>query len=364
MTPRIELNHDPIIEFHGGNSRPSHPLGEDVVVTLTSLLPTLRRILPDPIREPVWPEHTHATTTDAGDAAIPGAHTRSALRRDRAVVIVRVTAVLKNWDAAPNVVWSPCPPICARVICLPSPAQVWSPFQIYVLSSKAETTPLDRTDSTRARSADGKFSNDPCPHAPHCRRERMTLMYSITASRSSARQAADLEWWPHGTVHTRDDVIINGSSMVRTAHSEHTPAVRIGAVGGLWATRVGSTQRLVTVLLTRVEQIRYSDTTRRPEIWVDAEVNRCRPILSSARIVGRVSTVRRKRMQLQPHPADSTGWLRLPADIVVGDLIVVPCAGSILLSDVRRSDHHPERLDDERTAAADDDFPSLPSCLK
>ena len=121
-------------------------------MTLTSLLPTLRRILPDPIREAVWPEHTHATTTDVvvagisllrlvelcqtpcvhtGDAAISGAHTRSALRRDRAVVVVRVTAVLKNWDAAPVVLID---------ACLDTVPAVWSETRLIGRTSTAKAT--------------------------------------------------------------------------------------------------------------------------------------------------------------------------------------------------------------------------------
>ena len=89
-------------------------------MTLTSIMPSLRRTLPAPLSADSWPEHTHATTTDVvvsgismlrladlcetpcvhtGDAVIPGTHGRRAPGQDAAVVVVKVTAVLKNWDA-------------------------------------------------------------------------------------------------------------------------------------------------------------------------------------------------------------------------------------------------------------------------
>ena len=192
----------------------------------------------------------------------------------------------------------------------------------------------------------------------------MILMDSIMASRGMALRAASVDYWPEGTVQTRDDVIFHGSSLVRVAREGHTPAVRIGPAARGWGRSTAVPQRFITVLLTRVEQIGYSAKTRLPEIWVDAELNHCQPIFSAARVIGRESSARHKRMHLRPQAGDDAGWVRLPADIVAGDLIVVPCDGTTPLSDVRRRAHHPERLSQDRTEASDDDFPYAPSCLK
>lgn len=89
-------------------------------------------------------------------------------------------------------------------------------------------------------------------------------MYSIMASRDRALRSAALECWPEGTVHTRDDVVINGSSLVQIASAGPTPAVRIGTAGGL-RVQQPSPRRFITVVLTRVEQIGYSEATRRSE---------------------------------------------------------------------------------------------------
>jgi hypothetical protein len=98
-------------------------------MTLTAMMPSLRRTLPDPLSIDAWPESTHASTTDVivsgvsmlrlvdlcqtpcvhtAAAVIPGTHGRRSPYQDAAVVIVRVTAVLKNFDAARVVLIDAC----------------------------------------------------------------------------------------------------------------------------------------------------------------------------------------------------------------------------------------------------------------
>jgi hypothetical protein len=83
-------------------------------MTLTRLLPSLRRTLPDPIAYDLWPEATVATTTDvvvsgisllrlvevcgtpcihSGASVVPGANGRPSDSSKTAVLVVRVTAV-------------------------------------------------------------------------------------------------------------------------------------------------------------------------------------------------------------------------------------------------------------------------------
>ncbi len=87
-------------------------------MTLTAILPTLRRSLPDPMNPNAWPEHTRSTTTDVvisgvsmlrlvelcetpcvhtGDAVAPPTH--RARNRGASAVIVGVLAVIGNCDA-------------------------------------------------------------------------------------------------------------------------------------------------------------------------------------------------------------------------------------------------------------------------
>ncbi|TFC01018.1 hypothetical protein E3O42_11080 [Cryobacterium adonitolivorans] len=86
-----------------------------------------------------------------------------------------------------------------------------------------------------------------------------------------------------GVVALRD--VLNGASLVQTSRDE-TPTVRIGPAGNLWAQQTTSSQRFITVLLTRVEETGFTDSHRRLVVWVDAELDHCRPNLSAARVVG------------------------------------------------------------------------------
>jgi hypothetical protein len=101
-------------------------------VTLTAILPSLRRSIPDPLTTRLWPDHTQATTVDllvggvsmlqlarlcgtpcvhTGDHLVPAAAGRAPVHTDRTVVLVRVTAIagsLVQLDAhlpAAEVLW-------------------------------------------------------------------------------------------------------------------------------------------------------------------------------------------------------------------------------------------------------------------
>ncbi|MFB2580466.1 hypothetical protein ACEXQD_04380 [Herbiconiux sp. P15] len=83
-------------------------------MTLTSILPTLRASIPDPLVIDRWPEWTHPTTTDVivsgvsmlrlveicdtpcvhiAAAVVPGTHGRPSDREQASVVVARVTSV-------------------------------------------------------------------------------------------------------------------------------------------------------------------------------------------------------------------------------------------------------------------------------
>ncbi|MCS5723030.1 DUF6157 family protein [Herbiconiux sp. CPCC 203407] len=83
-------------------------------MTLTSILPTLRATIPDPLLIDRWPEWTHPTTTDVvvsgvsllrlveicdtpcvhvAAAVIPGTHGRPSGLEQASVIVTRVTAI-------------------------------------------------------------------------------------------------------------------------------------------------------------------------------------------------------------------------------------------------------------------------------
>lgn len=88
-------------------------------MTLTSIIPSLRRTIPDPFSVNAWPEHTEVSTTDVtvcgvsllrlvdlcqtpcvhiATGVIPGSNGRPSPHHDSAVVVVRVTSVLHEAD--------------------------------------------------------------------------------------------------------------------------------------------------------------------------------------------------------------------------------------------------------------------------
>lgn len=153
--------------------------------------------------------------------------------------------------------------------------------------------------------------------------EVMSILHSITSSRPEAFTEAS--WWPEGTVHTVDDILIRGTSMVDVARIGRTPLVRIGQVPS-----VQRRQDFVTVVLTRIEHIERFGGLQRPDVWIDAALRDCEPIFAAARLLGRRPAAHTRRIRLRTE-ADAGARLsaRLPADLRVGDLLAIPCATTV-----------------------------------
>lgn len=191
----------------------------------------------------------------------------------------------------------------------------------------------------------------------------MTLLHTILAGRSLALQAAALECWPEGTVLEPGDVLLHGLSLASAARTASTPAVRIGRAGQAWPLPAGSPQRFVTVVLTRVEDVVFSSTARRSEVWVDAGLDHCRPVLDAVRVIGRRPLSRTKRMNLRS-PAGGCWEVHLPVDITASDLVAVPCEGVLALSEVRRGKPSPAGGRPRPEPEEPDDGFLRPWCLK
>ena len=138
-------------------------------MTLTTILPTLRRSIPDPLEQRSWPEHTHATTTDVivsgvsllrlvdicdppcvhtGDAFVPETSRRPLSSRDAAVVVARITAVIDTGESV-------------RVVlvdgCLDTVTAIWEETRLIGRASTA------RPSRTVVLSGDSHRSTHPAP---------------------------------------------------------------------------------------------------------------------------------------------------------------------------------------------------------
>lgn len=142
-----------------------------------------------------------------------------------------------------------------------------------------------------------------------------TLMHRLAAPAS----------WPVGTVHTADDVTIQGDSLTALAGHRDTPCVRIAPTPFAGH---------MTVVLTRVEEV-TSDRT--PRVRFDARLGRAEALLDTARVLGRASDGRRRRMHVQD---EQHTWM-LPRDLRVGDLVAIPCRTVLTPALIRRDDLPP-----------------------
>lgn len=162
----------------------------------------------------------------------------------------------------------------------------------------------------------------------------MSILHSITSSRAAAAHQTDAVCWPAGTQHIPDDILLQGVSLAAAARDGHTPLVRIAEADAAPGDPAGR-QKFVTVLVTRVEYVDQLGVLQRPDIWVDAVLSGCEPIVSAARIIGRRTTTHRRRTRMLSENSPGTHLdAKLPSDVRAGDLIAIPCTGTVPRSHV------------------------------
>ncbi|WP_382309600.1 hypothetical protein [Herbiconiux sp. UC225_62] len=191
----------------------------------------------------------------------------------------------------------------------------------------------------------------------------MSLSHSIRWYQRRQSRFPDLAAWPEFTSFTATDVLAAGESMVAVAAAAGTPSVRIGRRSGLaeaeaeaataWAHPEAVPRVYCAIVVCAVEGVFAggpdgSDASLAREVWLDAELDACRPIGGTIRVIGRTVPPVREIVTVRPTPrvGETRAWL--PHDIRAGDLVAFACAEPVSLQDLRRRAHHPERLDDGR----------------
>lgn len=143
--------------------------------------------------------------------------------------------------------------------------------------------------------------------------------------------------WPEGTVHVDGDgdVVIGGVSLTALAADVSTPYSCVGALLEPWSDGVvASPVSFVSAVLTHVTAVE-GDARGRRVIVVDAALEGRAAILSEARLIGRsTANVRRVRARVRFAGSSSTHRISLPLDVGVGDLLVIPCDGTLLRADL------------------------------
>ncbi len=155
----------------------------------------------------------------------------------------------------------------------------------------------------------------------------MSLLLALAAERA-ARRAARASAWPEGTILTDADVRVHGASLAEQAGAG-TPAVRIGC------TDRAHGERWTSLVLTRVTRIERDHRGRPAAIRVDADLRHCLATAEASRLVGRVASARQRRIPV--HDADDVRAMALvlPRDLVVGDVLVIPCDGVVTRAELR-----------------------------
>jgi len=183
----------------------------------------------------------------------------------------------------------------------------------------------------------------------------LTLTHIIPSLRRSIADPLVVDRWPEFTHASPTDVTVAGVSLVRLADWCETPCVHTAAavIPGTHGRR--SERDLASVLVTRVTSVQQrGDGTL--EVWLDADLDGCRPLVAETRLIGRCSTAHARPAWLQPSGLPLLA-AELPSDLAAGDLLAIPCLGVTMLHDVRQRSGHP-RLTDDRVDHDRDEFPS------
>ena len=144
-----------------------------------------------------------------------------------------------------------------------------------------------------------------------------------------------VDLWPAFTTHTADDVAVGAVRLTRLVAWCDTPSVHtahavLPGTGGQ-----PSDVESASVVVARVVAVEWRSDLRM-HVLIDADLRGCTPFVAAARVIGRAATVHLSAATLSCAAAGQEAGipLRLPSDVVVGDLVVVPCAGATYLRDV------------------------------
>ncbi len=157
------------------------------------------------------------------------------------------------------------------------------------------------------------------------------------------------ELWPADAFIGATDISIGGHPLSDLARSDGTPLIRIGVAVEAWPIP-SAPPHLVTALVTTVEDVVSDEHGRIRELWVDAELDGCRPHLAEARLIGRRGSGRFADVAVRPGTPTAVDGdsAHLPVDVRPGDLLAIPCEGATALFDVRRRTSLCDRIDEPR----------------
>jgi hypothetical protein len=145
-----------------------------------------------------------------------------------------------------------------------------------------------------------------------------------------------IDSWPEHTTVSPTDVCVCGVSLLRLVDWCGTPCVHNAAAVIPGSDGEVSEDAMAAVVVATVVDVSVA-ASGSVEVLIDADLDGCLPILDECRMIGRTSSSARFEMQLTTGVGSALRYRasRLPGDLCAGDLIAIPCAGVVVLHDVR-----------------------------
>lgn len=164
----------------------------------------------------------------------------------------------------------------------------------------------------------------------------MTLLHTMLSSRLAGLRAVEARSWPASTVLTPGDVHVAGQSLTDLARATGTPMIHINSNDDVPSHAQGLPRQL-TIVVVRVDAAIPSLYHHSREVWVDAELEGCLPVLSAVRLIGRHSSAHVRRYRMRPDRSGNLSHrVHLPDDLHRGDLLAIPCLAPFALEDIQR----------------------------
>ncbi|MFD2340848.1 hypothetical protein FGG90_09975 [Clavibacter tessellarius] len=157
----------------------------------------------------------------------------------------------------------------------------------------------------------------------------MTLTAILPSLRRSIPDPLAAALWPVGTSATTTDLRVGDVSLVALAAERGTACTVTAAAVEPGSSRRASATARTSALVLRILAVAPATDDAPRAMLVDADIAGLACTWEEARLIGRASTAAAR-------PAEIGGAaVRLPADVVAGDLVVVPVPGAVEVRGIR-----------------------------
>lgn len=176
----------------------------------------------------------------------------------------------------------------------------------------------------------------------------MTLTHFLPTLRASLPNPIKRDALPEYTTTSVTDVVVAGVSLTHLADWCGTPCVHTAAAVIPGTDGMPSAIDLASAIVTRVVAVSVApDGT--VDVSIDAQLADSAIAITELRMIGRVSSARdaRARIRTIGEPGLALPVQELVSDLRPGDLLTVPCRGTVRLRDIDPRRRHASREGDD-----------------